>query len=63
MLASSADTSESAMEGAIKGVQGFIDCFEGVSFGGVVYGVGAEAVGDIKNTPAMKQAYEMGKNV
>lgn len=63
LLASSADTSKSAMEGAIKGVQGFIDCFEGVSLGGVVYGVGAEAAGDIKNTPAMKQAYEMGKNV
>ena len=29
---------------------------------GVVYGVGAWKAGEIKNSPAMQEAYEMGKN-
>ena len=30
---------------------------------GVVYGVGAWHKGDIQGKPAMKQAYEMGRNI
>ena len=30
---------------------------------GIVYGVGAWQVGDIKSSPAMQEAYEMGRGV
>lgn len=63
LLATSADTEKNAMDGTIKGVQGWIDCFDGVQLCGVVYGVGAEAVGSVKNTPAFTEAYKMGKSV
>lgn len=63
LLASSADTEESAMDGAVKGVQGWTDCFEDVSFRGIVRGTGAEKAGDIRATNAVVTAYEMGKSV
>lgn len=61
LLATSADTDKCAMDGTIKGVQGWIDCFDGVQLCGVVYGVGADGVGEVKDTPAFAEAYEMGK--
>lgn len=64
LLAAAADTDESAMDGAVKGLQGWIDCFEKASLAGVIRGVGAEGVTDIKAMPEMLQAaYEMGKAV
>jgi len=63
LMTTAADTEKNAMDGTIKGVQGWIDCFDGVKLCGVVYGVGAEAVGSVKSTPAYTQAYETGKSV
>ena len=63
LLASAADTEASAMDGAAKGVQGWIDCFDGVVLKGVVRGTGAEKAGDIRATNAVKASYEMGKAV
>ena len=40
LLASAADGAESAMDGAVKGLQGWIDCFEKARLKGVVRGVG-----------------------
>ena len=37
------------------------NCF--ITSKGVVYGVGAWKVGEIKDTPHMKEAYEMGKRI
>ena len=39
------------------------DCLENPTEKGVIYGVGAWQKGEIKGTKAMKEAYEMGKNV
>ena len=61
LLASAEDTEESAFDGAIKGIQGWIDCFEGVRLAGVVKGAGVESVGEIRNTRFPQEAYEMGK--
>lgn len=64
LLASAADTEESAMDGAIKGLQGWIACFEKARLKGVVRGTGAVNVGDMKNIPtALKAAYDLGKHV
>lgn len=64
LLTAAADTEKTAMEGAIKGLEGWIKCFEKAKLKGVVYGVNAE---DEENTSlfdeAMIQAYEMGRRV
>lgn len=63
LIATCAEDEESAIDGTINGVQGWIDCFDGVRLAGVVYGIGVESVGEVKNTIAFKQAYEMGKSI
>ena len=62
-MTSAAENSKSAMNGTISGIQGWIDCFDGVKLSGVVYGIGADAVGAIYDTDAVNEAYEMGKSV
>ena len=63
LLASSAENDRSAMEGTVRGVQGWIDCFSDVRLAGAVYGIGAEEAGSIRETPAFGEAYQMGKSV
>ena len=60
-LITAADTEQSASEGPLKGLQGWIDCFENAGLKGVVCGLGAEKPGDIKSMPAMNEAYMLGK--
>ena len=63
LLASAADTGEYSMDGAIKGLQGWIDCFDRTSLKGVVKALGAEGIGDVEGSEALSEAYEMGKSV
>lgn len=63
LIATSADENETSMDGAVKGLQGWIDCFEHAALAGIVRGVGADSIGAIKGNPAMCKAYEMGKAV
>lgn len=62
LLATAADDEDSAMDGAVKDMQGWIDCFSGVKLKGVIRGIGVAEKGAINNTPFPEQAYEMGKN-
>ena len=61
LMATAADNEESAMDGAIKGLTGWIDCFEKASLKGVVRGIGLGDVGDIDGNPSLREAYELGK--
>ncbi|MBF0528374.1 MAG: flavodoxin family protein [Deltaproteobacteria bacterium] len=45
----------------LEGFRGFTSCLSGAKEKGVIYGTGAWDIGDIKGSPAMTQAYEMGK--
>lgn len=64
LLATSADEAESSMDGAVKGLEGWISCFTRAHLAGVVRGAGADKKGEIRNLPeALTAAYEMGKNV
>ncbi len=60
-LLTAADTEQSASEGPLKGLQGWIDCFENAGLKGVVCGLGAEKPGDVKSMPAMNEAFMLGK--
>lgn len=60
-LLTAADTEQFASEGPLKGLQGWIDCFENAGLKGVVCGFGAEKAGDVKSMSAMNEAYMLGK--
>ena len=51
------------MERTIDGFRGFLDCLEGAEERGTVYGIGAWKMGEIKEKPAMREAYEAGLNI
>lgn len=64
LLAASAEDEESAMDGAVKGVQGWVDCFEKANLAGVIRGTGLTETGEAKkDEEVLKKAYEMGKSV
>lgn len=53
-----------AMDGAIKTLQGWMDCMPGTTLKGVVYGTSTLAPGSVKDhTSVMAEAYEMGMKV
>lgn len=63
LLASAAEAEESAVDGTLTGLQGWISCFEKAHLKGVVRGVNATAPGDIrKHAAALSLAEDMGKN-
>jgi multimeric flavodoxin WrbA len=61
LLATAADDEENAMDGAVKGLEGWIACFDGVRLAGVVKGLGVDAIGAIEENKAIEEAYEMGR--
>ena len=63
LLATAADTRESAMDGALKGLMGWVECFPKAKLSNTVFGGGVSEVGAIKKHPALQKAYEMGKSI
>lgn len=61
LLATAADEQKDAMDGAVNGLQGWIDCFEKAKLKGVVCAVGVGNVGDIEGNPALREACELGR--
>ncbi len=62
-IATCADTEKESIETTLACFRGYVDCVEGAKEMGIIYGTGVYEKGEIKNTPAMAEAYEMGKNV
>ncbi len=58
-----ADEAHSSADTTLACFRGYADCVEGAVEKGVIIGSGVYEPDKVKNTPAMKQAYEMGKNV
>lgn len=63
LLASAAEDEPFVVEGPLKALQGWIDCFERLSLKGVVFAGGVNGKGDIKGHKALTEAYELGKAV
>ena len=63
LLAAAAESSPSAVEGSVKAVQGWVDCFPRCTLAGTVFAGGVNGVGEIAGHPALEQAYQMGKEV
>lgn len=63
-ILTAADTEKKNLERTVEAIRGFTeDCLDGTKECGILYGVGAWKVGEIKETPAYEEAYLMGKNV
>lgn len=62
-IVTAADGSKQAMERTLEGFRGFTSCLTKPKEKGIIYGVGAWHIGDIEESRAMSQAFEMGKNV
>lgn len=64
LIATAADSSRIALDGAIKGLQGWVDCFQNTKIAGVLHGIGVTEIGEVKsNTSLLKEAFDMGKGV
>ena len=62
-LSSAAEDEDYVPERAQSGLEGWIECFEKARLAGDVFGGGVTEVGEIKESPALNEAYEMGKAV
>lgn len=64
LLATAADDQESAIDGAIKGLEGWIRCLKKTRLKGVLRGLGVDGLGAAKEArELLESAYTMGKNV
>lgn len=63
LLAAAAEEDEHTVDGAVTGLQGWIDCFEKARLAGTVFAGGVTAVGEIQNHPALEKALELGQHV
>ena len=63
LLATAAEDGEETVEGTVKAVQGWVDCFERCELAGTVFAGGVNGVGDIAGHPALEEAYQMGKEI
>ena len=64
LAATAADKEEHAFDGAVKGLEGWIACFEKARLAGVIKGLGIDGFGAVNDFPEIKQAaYEMGSKI
>ena len=57
------DSDIRSMDTTLACFRGYADCVEGAKEMGIIYGTGVYDKGEIRDKAAMKEAYEMGKNV
>jgi len=63
-IMTAADTKKASLERTMGAFRGFTeDCLSGAKEAGIIYGTGAWQAGEIKDTAAYNEAYEMGKNI
>lgn len=64
LLAASADPNKTAIEGAVKGMEGWISCFPKTRLAGTLHGAGIDELGEIQKLPeVIREAFEMGEKV
>ena len=63
LLATAAENEPETVEGAVKAVQGWVDCFERCELTETVFAGGVNDVGDIAGHPALEIACQVGKTV
>lgn len=62
-IVTAAEEDTRLLERTVDTFRGFLDCLENPVVKGVVFGTGVWHIGEIKDKPAMREAYEMGKQI
>lgn len=62
-IMTAAEDTDTVMDCTLACMQGLAECLEGSVEKGVIYGKGVYEKGEIKNHPALQQAYEMGRKI
>lgn len=64
LLASAADETASAMDGAIRGLEGWLSCFPQTRLAGLVRGLGLTNLGDVtKHSALLAEAQQLGADL
>ena len=63
LLATAAEDESETVEGTVKAVQGWVDCFPRCELAGTVFAGGVTDVGEIAGHPALEKAHQMGKEI
>ena len=63
VLATCADESPDAIEGVVKGIQGWVDCLPGTRIAGTLCATGLPVDRRIEDTDFLEKAYGMGKSL
>lgn len=62
-IVAAAEDNKEKMLRTVDTFQGFLDCLENPVTKGTIFGLGVWNMGEIRDNPALKEAYEMGKQV
>lgn len=63
LLSTAAEDESYVDEGAVKGLQGWIDCYEKARFAGKIFAGGFNSPKEIDGSEKLKEAFEMGKSI
>lgn len=63
LLATAAEDEENAVEGTVKGMQGWVDCFERARLSEIIFAGGVDGPGEVRNHSSLARAYESGKKI
>jgi len=63
LLATAAEDEPETVEGTVKAVQGWVDCFPRCQLVETVFAGGVNEVGEIIGHPALERAYQVGKEI
>ena len=63
LLATAAEDEPETVEGTVKAVQGWVDCFPRCELADTIFAGGVNEVGDIDEHPALEEAYQVGKGI
>lgn len=63
LLAAAADEDNHAMDGAVKGLTGWVSCFTKAVLTGTLFAGGVDKAGEIEEHLVLEKAYQMGREV
>lgn len=63
LLSAAADTDDKTDARAVNGLEGWIECFSKAKLAGTVFAGGVNGTDEIEGHPALKKAYELGKEI
>ena len=63
LLATAAEDEPETVEGTVKAVQGWVDCFERCELADTVFAGGVNEIGDIIGHPTLERAYQAGREI